>query len=180
VSTCDKGRYHIHEEYSFVELIKDGKPANVAGEQAEIISTSFDNFAMPLIRYQTNDMAIVDDNNPCACGRTYKTLEKIIGRVSDIIVTPSGRHIGRLDVPFKFSPGIEEGQIIQEEVDRIKVNLLKSPRFQQQDLNNLSHQLQLRLGEDMQIEYNFVHSIPLDKNGKKKFIISKLNQQNPS
>lgn len=179
-STCGEGRYHIHEEYSFVELLNSESLPAAPGESAEIITTGFHNFVMPLIRYQTNDLAVIDEGNPCECGRTYKTVERVIGRIEDMIVTPRGRHVSRMDIPFKYSPGIQEGQIIQKQVDKIKVNVLKADSYKQKDLDNLLHHMHLRLGEDMKIEYDFVDSIPLGENGKKKFIVSKLNLERPS
>lgn len=177
ISTCEHLRYHIHEEYSFVELMGDTKLPPAVGEPAQIIATTFDNFVMPFIRYQTNDMAVTDDNTPCQCGRTYKTVKNIIGRVDDVIYTPEGLQVARLDNTFKDSPGIQEAQFVQKQIDKIQINMVRSPSFQQQDLDNLLRRLNYRLGETMQIDFNFVNAIPLGKNGKRKFIVSEMRKE---
>lgn len=177
VSTCEKGVYHIHEEYSFVELVPEKNQVLIPSQPAQIIATTFDNFAMPFIRYQTNDMAIMNENAPCECGRTYKTVEKIIGRVDDVIYTLEGLQVARLDNAFKQSPGILEAQIVQQQIGKIQINMVKSANFQQSDLDNLLYRLNYRLGETMKINLNFVDEIPLGKNGKKKFIISDIKKE---
>ncbi len=177
ISTCEEGRYHIHEEYSFVELAQENNQRLTSGEPAQIIATTFDNFAMPLIRYQTGDMAVLDNNVACQCGRTYKTVEKIVGRVDDVIFTPEGLQVARLDNTFKDSPGIQEAQIVQKQIDKIQINMVRSPNFQQKDLDNLMRRLHFRLGESMNVEFNFVAAIPLGKNGKRKFIVSEISKE---
>lgn len=63
------GRYHTHAEQAFVELVdEDGVPVP-AGETGRMLITDFNNYAMPLIRYDTGDLAVAVDG-PCACGRT--------------------------------------------------------------------------------------------------------------
>ena len=176
LSTCEEGRYHIHEEYSFVELVDLENLPAVSEDSAHIVTTSFHNFSMPLIRYQTNDLAVRDEDGACRCGRTYRTVESVLGRVEDVIVTPDGRHVSRMDVPFRYSPGILEGQIIQEEREKIRINIIKADSYQKEDLEKLLHHMHLRLGDAMEIETGFVDSIPLAENGKKRFVVSRLNR----
>ncbi len=177
ISTCEEGRYHIHEEYSFVELQNDVDDTGLGENSAQIITTSFDNFAMPLIRYQTNDRVLLNNAASCGCSRTYKTIAKIIGRIEDAIITPEGRKVTRMDVPFKYSPGIQEAQILQNNVNSIEVKIIKSSDFQQVDIDTLLHHLQQRLGDSMKINFHYVADIPLGPNGKKKFIVSKINKK---
>ncbi|MFY9554665.1 MAG: phenylacetate--CoA ligase family protein, partial [Blastocatellia bacterium] len=48
--------YHIFPEYGVAEVVKaDGTAAEKEGETGELVGTSLDNFAMPLIRYRTDD-----------------------------------------------------------------------------------------------------------------------------
>jgi phenylacetate-CoA ligase len=76
---CSEKRYHVHTEHCLVEIInKEGKPCQ-NGEKGRIIITGLNNFAMPLIRYDTDDIAIAL-TDPCPCGRTLPSFGKIIGR----------------------------------------------------------------------------------------------------
>ncbi len=167
ISTCAAGRYHVHEEYSFLEFL--GRPD--AGP-AQIVATSFHNLAMPLIRYQTNDLAMLDSGSACPCGRGYRTVQRIVGRVEDVVVTPDGRHVGRLDAAFKSSPGIRLSQIVQQTVDRIRVDIVRSEHYAPSDGETLEHELRARLGDRIGIDFNFVDHIPPGRNGKIQFVIS--------
>jgi phenylacetate-CoA ligase len=93
--------------------------------------------------------------------------------VDDIIVTSDGRHVGRLDAAFLFSPGIRLGQIVQDTVDEIQVNIVKADYYNQNDEHNLERALRARIGDVIGIKFNFVNAIPQDKNGKHKFVVSK-------
>jgi phenylacetate-CoA ligase len=174
ISTCEHGRYHIHEEYSFVEILNAEKPSETVGP---IVTTTFHNYAMPLIRYQTNDLAAIDRDGLCQCKRMYKTVDKIIGRIEDIVITPDGRYVGRLDAAFKYSPGILMSQIIQKTIDEIRVRLVKASSFTQRDIDKVEDGLRARLGDTIKINYDFVESIQPGRNGKVQFVVSAVGKE---
>jgi phenylacetate-CoA ligase len=169
ISTCRHGRYHIHEEYSLVEQVPVGA---LPQEGGEIVATTYHNMAMPLIRYRTGDLATPGDNTPCACGRHYRTMGSIQGRIEDVVVTPDGRHVGRLDAAFKYSPGIRLSRIVQRTPREIRVDIVKAATYSQRDAETLERELRARLGGSIGIHFNFVEEIPVGSNGKIKFVIS--------
>lgn len=70
------GGYHVQSEICLVEVLRgDGGPA-APGETGDVAITPFYNFAMPLIRYRTGDIATAAA--PCACGRTLPVLGRTI------------------------------------------------------------------------------------------------------
>lgn len=177
ISTCEHGNYHVHEEYSFVEVIPDDNSEFSDEPLSQLIATTLHNFAMPLIRYQTNDLAVASQEAACDCGRTYQMIKKIIGRVEDIVVTPDGRHVGRLDAAFKYSPGIRVSQIVQEKIDEIQVKIVKAPHFEQRDVDTVERELRDRLGDSIKITFRVVDSILPEKNGKIKFVVSRPGKE---
>ena len=83
VMQCEKGCYHAISEYGIIELIgSDGNPVESEGETGEIIATGFNNYACPLIRYKTKDLAVFS-RKECDCGRPYPVFERIEGRLQD-------------------------------------------------------------------------------------------------
>lgn len=177
ISTCEHGTYHIHEEYSFAEFLKSSDAPGMDPNTRAIVATTFHSRAMPLIRYQTNDLASVDGPGTCPCGRTYKSVRRIVGRVEDLIVTPDGRHVGRLDAAFKYSSGIRLSQVVQESPEEIVVRLVKADTFEQKDVDRIEDELRSRLGPVIGIRYEYVDDILPGKNGKVKFVISKPGKQ---
>jgi phenylacetate-CoA ligase len=170
ISSCRHGRYHVHEEYSFVEQLHE--EAGQAEHGGEIIATTFHNLAMPLIRYRTGDLAVSGEGTPCPCGRPYRSIARIQGRIEDVVVTPDGRHVGRLDAAFKYSPGIRLSRIVQRTPEEIRVDIVKAERYSSQDGETLERELRARLGIAIRIHFNFVDDIPVGSNGKIKFVIS--------
>lgn len=174
ISTCEYGTYHVHEEYSFTEW---GSESSGPNNTSEIIATTYHNMAMPLVRYKTDDLAeLRNGSDKCACGRSYRTVRRIIGRIEDLIVTPDGRHVGSIAPAFSLSPGIRLSQIIQDTTESITIKIVKGDNFHISDVDTLDRGLRSRLGEVISIEYDYVDAILPGRNGKIKFIISKPGQ----
>jgi phenylacetate-CoA ligase len=70
------------ENRVILELLKDGSEVS-NGEMGTIVLTDLDNFAMPLIRYNLEDIAKKKDS-VCSCGRKMQLIGNIVGRTSDI------------------------------------------------------------------------------------------------
>lgn len=110
--------HHVSEESTILELLP--VPGSDAGR---IVATSLGNLAMPLIRYDTADLARGFASSTCACGRTVGRLARIEGRSVDTVVTRDGRRIS----PWYFTdrievlPGMRRFQIVQSDIDRFLV-----------------------------------------------------------
>lgn len=170
---CDAGCLHVKPEHSFLEFLDmEGRPAR-PGELAQIVATGFGNSAFPLIRYRTGDMAILSDR-PCECGRGGPIVQSVTGRVEDIVVTPDGRHVGRLDHVFKDTANIREAQLIQETRETIVVRIVRRDDYSPADTERVTQHLRERLGDRMQFEFQFVEKIPRGPNGKFRFVISQV------
>jgi phenylacetate-CoA ligase len=86
---CEADRYHAHREHCVVEIVDEvGKPCS-PGHAGRIVVTGLQNFAMPLLRYDTDDLATVT-YGPCPCGRTLPSFAEIHGRYSRIVGLPAG------------------------------------------------------------------------------------------
>jgi len=134
ISQCPSGRYHIHADYGFTELVEPQRdlrlPLALAPGQSvfEVASTSLYNLSMPLIRYKTGDLVVTDSaQSRCACGRSFPVVHSIVGRDSDIVVTPEGKAITALYVALDRLPGIACGQIVQESLDTVVVRMVSKP-----------------------------------------------------
>lgn len=77
---------HINEDFFYPEII-DPKTGEVLppGEQGELVITTLQKEALPLLRYRTRDMTRLL-YEPCSCGRTTVRMEKISGRSDDMLV----------------------------------------------------------------------------------------------
>ncbi len=77
---------HIWEDSYIVEIIDPETLEPVAdGEIGELVLTTLDREAMPLIRYRTRDLTRVITGE-CSCGRTHRRLDRFKGRSDDMFI----------------------------------------------------------------------------------------------
>ena len=77
---------HVWEDAYIVEII-DPHPLQPVpdGEIGELVMTTLDRQAMPVIRYRTRDLTRILPG-PCPCGRTHRRLDRISGRSDDMFI----------------------------------------------------------------------------------------------
>ena len=83
--TAQKGM-HINEDHFFAEIIDpDTGEVLPEGSCGELVFTSLDKEAFPLLRYRTRDICVLN-YEPCACGRTHVRMSKPMGRSDDMMI----------------------------------------------------------------------------------------------
>lgn len=77
---------HINEDFFLPEIVDPNtlEPLPL-GEQGELIFTSLQRKAMPMIRYRTKDITRLR-REECVCGRTFVKMDKIYGRSDDMLI----------------------------------------------------------------------------------------------
>ena len=174
-SECEHGTMHQWPDTGIVEVLEIESSTPVSnGNRGRLVCTGLINWDMPLIRYQVGDSAIPRDSyDVCNCGRTLPALSTIDGRLDDMIITPDGRVIGRLDPVFKSELDIREAQIIQKELDLICVKIVPGPGFNEKTETLIAEQLKNRLGK-VRVTFEKVPFIPREPNGKFKAVVCNL------
>lgn len=175
-SECQNGRLHMWPEVGILEVLDHGRPI-APGDMGDLVWTGLINSDMPLIRYRVGDRgAGLARQEQCACGRRLPSLAKVEGRVDDILYTMDGRRIGRLDPVFKGQLPIQEAQLIQEALHRIRVRYVPAPGFATKDQQSIIGQLQARLGP-IQVILEAVPEVPREPNGKFRAVICRLSPE---
>lgn len=179
VCECKSGRLHAQNDYGYHEILdREGK--NIKKGVGRLVCTGLYNKAMPLIRYDTRDLAEWEEEIECECGCKFPIIKRIIGRIEDIVVTPSGQLIGRLDAAFKYNKNIKLAYIYQPCVEKIIVNICPYQEFSmKKEQPLLEQELRKRVGNKIQIEFRIVaeQEIPFTPAGKVRFVISDVNKQ---
>lgn len=176
---CEKSTYyHIFPEYGIVELIgKDGIPMTNENEAGEIVATSLNNFVFPFIRYRTMDLA-VPLNTRCECGSNYPLLEKVEGRLQDLVITKDGRLITLTALifaqHFEAFSRVKEMQIIQEKKGEITVRIVRTRQYSKDDERDILGKMQKIVSDGLDINLEYVDYISRTQSGKYKFLIQKL------
>ena len=77
---------HINEDHFLVEVIDpDTGEVLPEGSQGELVFTSLDKKAFPLLRYRTRDICVLN-REQCSCGRTHVRMMKPKGRSDDMLI----------------------------------------------------------------------------------------------
>ncbi|SFC72193.1 phenylacetate-CoA ligase [Bacillus sp. OV322] len=77
---------HIAEDHFYAEVIDPVTMKNVAdGVAGELVFTSLQKEAFPIIRYRTGDIASIT-REPCKCGRTTMRMSRVKGRIDDMLI----------------------------------------------------------------------------------------------
>lgn len=77
---------HINEDHFIAEII-DPNTGEVLpeGTKGELVFTSIDKEAFPLLRYRTRDICVLS-REKCSCGRTFIRMAKPMGRSDDMLI----------------------------------------------------------------------------------------------
>ena len=167
------GKHHINAEVVLVEILDDaGKPV-AAGTPGRIVVTPFYNLAMPLIRYDTGDHAILSAA-PCDCGRTLPTLERILGRSRNMFRFVDGSSIWPVMESWRVQSFVphRQFQVVQVAPDRIEYRYVPTRPDAPIDPAGLTAFARAMLHPTINVEAIAVEEIRPGANGKYEDYIS--------
>ncbi len=165
ISQDKNGEWIADDDFCFVEFIPVAEP-NGNSNQYHIVGTGFSNYAFPLIRYDTGDLAKFVDGK----------IVSIDGRTSNVIKLPNGSEIceASLSIILHDFNNIVEAQFHQKSLSVIELWLVKGKRYCATDENLLMHNLHETFGNDASISIKYVGSVERTISGKMKLVISEL------
>jgi phenylacetate-CoA ligase len=80
-----KNGLHVWEDQYIVEVIDPNTGETLeAGEKGEMVVTTITKEGMPLLRYRTRDITILDEET-CDCGLAHARIKRILGRTDDML-----------------------------------------------------------------------------------------------
>lgn len=176
--------YHISAENVVVEFADEEENYERvgAGERGVILLTGLRNFGMPLIRYKIGDVG-KSSSELCGCGRGLPLMSSIEGRVSDFMayydealrrVVPVGPMYPIIISVVMHMP-VENCQVVQENINRLTVRLVKGKGYVNEHTDFMVKQLQKYLGDRIKIDVEFVDFIPPLQSGKRSVFLSKID-----
>jgi phenylacetate-CoA ligase len=132
---------HLADDGLIVEVVKDGASAK-PGEEGEIVVTELYGELMPLIRYRTGDRGVLSERS-CSCGLPFGVLERLSGRVTELLRCPDGSLID----PDLFHPilksrpdlyaAIRQWRVAQADASTVRITLCTRGAQPQPDVEAL-------------------------------------------
>jgi phenylacetate-CoA ligase len=169
-------RFHLSPFYGLSELLDpQGNPV-AEGQSGEIVGTSLHERATPFIRYQTMDSAVRGPETCPDCGRAFPTLEKIAGRLQEVIVTRTGRYISMTAINFhdRIFDRLRQFQFVQEAPGKLVFRYIPKSPLSEADARSIFEGLMKKLGDDVELQMTETERIELTARGKLRFLDQKL------
>jgi phenylacetate-CoA ligase len=170
--------YYIYTPNVFLEILDDDGNEVKDGEMGRVIVTKLDGYAMPLIRYETGDLAVKLPRNKYPSHRKFNfpLLEKVVGRDTDIIKTPEGNSliVHTFTGIFEFYKEIEQFRIIQSKIEAFVIEYIPAPAFYLEILSIIEEDIRSKTKTSMGIEWKEVAQITPTKSGKPQIIQNDL------
>jgi phenylacetate-CoA ligase len=171
------GDFVLNEETLFVEILDDDNLPVKPGEEGKVIITALYNEAMPFIRYEIGDRAVLSER--VKNGR--RVLEKVIGRTNDIIKLPSGKVSPGLTFYYITKSLLEEVgnvlefKIIQTQLNEFIIEYVSSKDLAQGTKVSLQNAMDNYLEKGLTVTLKRVTFVSRTKAGKLKHFISLIS-----
>ncbi len=161
------GKIYIFDFFAFVEIVDDDNRHVSVGEEGRVLVTTLQNYAMPLIRYDIGDRAVLGPRSSLA-GLQLPTFQRIAGKTAEHFKTKSGKLIdGHFFTNiFYFREWIDEFQIIQKKIDEIEVLYKLQGSLNDTEKEEITDQIRKVMGGACEIFWTQVDTIPKTPAGK--------------
>ncbi|ULC58289.1 CoF synthetase [Flaviramulus sp. BrNp1-15] len=161
------GSYHV--ELLNIDNDNPAKP----GEIGRVVITDLFNYCMPLIRYNTGDLAYMSENKKNT--NRGPVLERIEGRKVDLVLDTKNKiitsHIVTVNM-WKYSE-LKQYQFVQTGKKEYKFRLNPWKDFDREE--ELIKEYKGYFGQDASIAIEYVDEIPLLSSGKRKLVVNEMN-----
>lgn len=163
--------YHAAMEYAISEF-EDVKEVEKGIFQGKLITTNLWNYAVPFIRYDSQDI-LEWTTDKCSCGRELLKVNRILGRDTDIIITPKGKRVivHKFTIYFSKIESVDEFQVIQDEIDHVMFKLKVNKKYSKDVESDILNYWNKAIGDNVIINLEYVNEIQLTPAGKRRFII---------
>ena len=168
ISECERGRLHVDEDFAAVEFVPER-----SGRGHRIVGCNFTNLATPLLRYDTGDIATINDEG-CDCGRPGRVVAAVDGRHEDYVELANGARVGRMDHVFKDMMNIREAQIVQRRAGELEVRVVRGAGFGDSDERQLMREMVKRVGKETTVRILYADHLERGPGGKLRFVVSAI------
>lgn len=167
---ADSQKYHIDPFYGLTEVLNGNNEVG-PGERGELVGTSFWNTTTPFIRYRTKDFAIKGQASCNKCGIQYQQLDRIDGRLQDVLIGRNGRLVSYCAFDGSLLHGsvfkeIMKYKIVQREKGELLFQIKVADSFSKEKKVEFESILTNYLGDDFKANVEVVDAIAPGKNGK--------------
>jgi len=169
------GDWLLSDENVYMEILDDDGNKLTKGGEGRILLTALHNKAMPFIRYEIGDKAVIEP------GEDKVIIKKLLGGVNDLIVLPSGKKSPGISFYFitrsimENIGSLKEFIIKQTEPDKFVFEVVSDEDISEKDKIRIQNKMDTYLEPGLKFEILRVNKIERTKAGKMKHFYSYLN-----
>jgi len=161
--------YTVDEKYGLFELIDASeKCIGQKEERGQIVGSSFDNYAMPLLRYKTNDYTHYLEKGK------HKVIANIVGRWSQEYLLGKNEqkiYFTALNMHSDIFKNVIQYQFLQTRPEYAELCIITNKFFKEDDSKNILKALKEKVGHVLEFKINIVEKMQLTPRGKFKNLI---------
>jgi phenylacetate-CoA ligase len=167
---CPRGRYHLAENLSLVEVLEDGRRCP-PGTEGDVVVTNLHARAMPFLRYRVGDRAVMGEDT-CPCGRPGRTLKTLLGRVDDVLELPNGRRLSPMTFSWAFADttSVRRWQVVQDG-SAVTVRLEVDERLAPDDERKIRTAVKGYCGRDVHVKITTDEPLLRSQGGKHRAVV---------
>lgn len=173
-----EGNWLINNETLLVEIIDDEGIPCPPGVEGRVIVTSLFNKAMPFIRYDVGDRAVLANGNK----GPYQLMQRVAGRNNDIIQLPSGKVAMGFTIYYLAKELLEKGDVrvkefimVQKTLDTFEVHYAAEEELTEKDKQLLLATLEQYLEPGLICSFIRKEHVGRTHAGKLKYFRTELN-----
>lgn len=158
---------HVASELVLLEVVDErGRPVP-DGTAGRVVATPFYSLAMPFIRYEIGDHAVLSPE-PCACGRTLPVLARILGRTRNVFRFADGSSVW----PVLYSNDLNrlvpnrQYQVVQHTLTDVEFRYVAAPADDPPDVDGLTAYMREKLHPSVTVRITEMDAIPRSDGGK--------------
>ncbi|MBN2557594.1 MAG: phenylacetate--CoA ligase family protein [Clostridia bacterium] len=160
--------YHYVPTVHYIEILDDSMNPVGGGVMGNLYITTLNRRAMPMIRYETGDLAVYTET-PCACGCRFPVIGEIHGRRKEGIISPRGTYLSLtpLNTIMRQSPEILDFQMVQESRGSLLIRLATGDNMPgEAALAKIKSDICAAMDYNMDIRFEYAEAIRALPNGK--------------
>ena len=179
-SECE---YHSGLHLNADALIVEVEPAaNLPAGMGRVLVTDLLNRSMPLIRYEVGDLASLDSDMRCPCGRSLPLIGNIQARTSDFLRLPSGRMIAGPSLALLAADmrDVRQVQFSQRDPGHVTLEVVAGNDYSQLTEEELRRRIQPCLEQQSSLAIVTTDSLPSEPSGKCRFVTTSEDTETPT
>ena len=167
--------YEFEPLYGFAEVVDaDGRQV-APGQRGRLVSTGFVSMGMPLIRYDTGDLAtVVELPSRDNCWRLRAT-QLVSCYAQDYLVTSEGGLVSATSIAYVYNKLVREYQFVQLAAGRATLRVVPEDGVTPAQLRPIARTISAVSDGLVTVDIEIVDDIPTTARGKRKFVEQHLD-----